>query len=223
MQQRSELTFSRKSYMRRAERKPAAGSALCVHSQVMFHSDSEDTICMSRTISISPVTIESEAHRAIIETKLVDLFIFHGKISRVAIVCSTGCAFVEFERADATASALMFDGSRFNGVPICVKVIDSLPESIEESWSSRRPGEHTPLRAAPASPKATLSKTPQPSRVASSKAPSSRHTAAEQPAVPISHTAMAARHMPSSFLGDSLVSFLGLTLFFQLTLILLSW
>jgi hypothetical protein len=177
----------------------------------------------SRTISISPVTIESEAHRAIIETKLVDLFVFHGKISRVAIVCSAGCAFVEFERADATASALMFDGSRFNGVPICVKVVDSLPESIEESWSSRRPGEHTPLRAAPATPKATLSKTQQPSRVASSKAPSSRHTAAEQPAVPTSPAAMAARHMPSSFLGDSLVSFLGLTLFFQLTLILLSW
>jgi hypothetical protein len=189
----------------------------------MFKGAEKIHFSMSRTISISPVTIESEAHRAIIETKLVDLFIFHGKISRVAIVCSTGCAFVEFERADATASALMFDGSRFNGVPICVKVIDSLPESIEESWSSRRPGEHTPLRAAQASPKATLSKTPEPSRVASSKAPSSRHTAAEQPAVPISHTAMAARHMPSSFLGDSLVSFLGLTLFFQLTLILLSW
>lgn len=179
----------------------------------------------SRTISISPVTIESEAHRAIIETKLVDLFVFHGKISRVAIVCSAGCAFVEFERADATASALMFDGSRFNGVPICVKVVDSLPESIEESWSSRRPGEHTPLRAAPAPLKATLSKTPQPSRAASScaQAPSSRHTAAEQPAVSTSSAAMNARHMPSSFLGDSLVSFLGLTLVFQLTLILLSW
>lgn len=162
-------------------------------------------------VSVTPVNADE-----LVKYKLVDLFCFHGRIRRVAL--HAGTAFIDFERPNATASALMFDRTKFDGLTVKVAVVDTLPAAItDETWTPT-----SELAMAPASEPA------KPRPAAPSEGSSSSTNRSQQPRSSNS-SALKQQQQPAStspaakdddLTGSStLLSFLGLTLAFQMFLL----
>ena len=115
---------------------------------------------MAKVCSVSP--LNGEATPALLH----ELFHFHGKIARIAIIDAVG--YVEFHRASSATTALMFDQTQFLGNTVAVALSERvLPEDAwtpEAAALAKAESKAKAKAAARAAPAAAVAKEPESSR-----------------------------------------------------------